>query len=233
MNQKELLEVISKASFTQDQLTAVNALVTKVLQLEEKVKSLEGVLATPKHVSTMLQIQLDNQEAYSRRPCLVVSGVDSNLKEKELQDEMVNIISKTTNAEKSEVINNIDKMHGIGVDQIRKKKKKKIIIKFKTHSYKEKVYKQRKNINNHTIKFRPSMTKRRQDLLEEVNNHIKDSSEPNFPVEFAFSDVHGNLKVLMKEGVTPRFQSFNTIIEYYGILNKVNFTQPYEDYGNE
>ena len=170
---------MSKASFNQKQLAAVNALVSKVIQLEEKVQSLEGVLATSQHVSTIPQIQLDNQEAYSRRSCLVVSGVDSHLKEEELHNEMVSIISQTMNTEKNEVIDNIDKLHGIGIEENRNKKNKQsVIIKFKTHSYKEKVYKNRKNINNHHIKIRPSMTRRRQDLMEEVNNHIKESTEP-------------------------------------------------------
>ena len=183
-------------------------------------------------MSTILQIQLDNQEAYSRRPCLVVSGVDSNLKQEELQTEIINIISETTNTEKNEVINNIDKMHGIGSEENRNKKNKQsVIVKFKTHSYKEKVYKHRKNINNQHIKIRPSMTKRRQDLMEEVNKHVRESSgsDPEFPIKFAFSEVHGNLKVLMTEGIKPRFQTFNTIIEYYGIINKVNFTDPYDE----
>ena len=43
MNAKELKELISKAFFNQKQLTVVNAIVSKVLQLEEKVQSLEGV----------------------------------------------------------------------------------------------------------------------------------------------------------------------------------------------
>ena len=128
MNAKELKELISKASFNQKQLTVVNAIVSKVLQLEEKVQSLEGVLATSRHVSTMLQIQLDNQEAYSRRPCFVVSGVDSNLKQEELQTEIINIISETTNTEKNEVINNIDKMHEIGSEENRNKKNKQSVI---------------------------------------------------------------------------------------------------------
>ena len=93
------------------------------------------------------------------------------------------------------------------------------------------MYKHRKNISNQHIKIRPSMTKRRQDLMEEVNKHIRKSSgsDPEFQIKFAFSDVHGNLKVLMTEGIKPRFQTFNTIIEYYGIINKVSFTDPYDE----
>ena len=78
------------------------------------------------------------------------------------------------------------------------------------------------------------MTRRWQDLTEEVNNHIKESTDPNFPVKFAFPGVHGNLKVLMKEKIKPKFQTFNTIIEYYGIINIVNFADPcYEDFNEE
>ena len=155
MNSNQIKEIIAKASFNQKQLAAVNAIFAKVIQLEEKVQALEGALETSKHVSTMLQISLDNQETYSRRPCLVVSGVDSHLKKDELQ-KVVEIIAQSTNASKEEVIENIDKLHGIGIEESRiKKDRQSVIVKFKTHSYKEKVYKQGKNISNHRIKFRP------------------------------------------------------------------------------
>ena len=62
--------------------------------------------------------------------------------------------------------------------------------------------------------------------LQGVNKHISESTDPDLLVKFAFPDVHGTLKVLIKEGITPKFQTFNSIIEYYGILNKVGFTDP-------
>ena len=68
MNKTELQELITKASFNKKQQDAVNALLNKIFSLEQEVQSLQGVLATSKHVSSMLQIQLDNQEAYSRWP---------------------------------------------------------------------------------------------------------------------------------------------------------------------
>ena len=81
-------------------------------------------------------------------------------------------------------------------------------------------------IKNTRIKLRSSLTKRRQDLLDEVNKCISESTDPYLPVKFTFPDVHGTLKVLMKQGITPKFQTFNSIIEYYGILNKIGFTDP-------
>ena len=64
MNKTKSQELITKASFNKKQQDAVNALLNKIFSLEQEVQSLQGVLAT----SSMLQIQLDNQEAYSRRP---------------------------------------------------------------------------------------------------------------------------------------------------------------------
>ena len=59
----------------------------------------------------MFQIQLDNQEAYSRRPSLVVSGVDSQLKEEQLNQKVVDIIGETGI---EDVESSIDKLHTIG-----------------------------------------------------------------------------------------------------------------------
>ena len=113
MNKTELQELITKASFNKKQQDAVNALLNKIFSLEQEVQSLQGVLATSKHVSSMLQIQLDNQEAYSRRPCLVISGVDSQLKEEQLNQKVVDIIGETEFDGKI-ILDNIDKLHSIG-----------------------------------------------------------------------------------------------------------------------
>ena len=221
MIKTELQDLITKASFNKKQQDAVNALITKMLSLEAKFQSLEGVLAASKHVSSMLQIQLNNQEAYSRRPRLVVSGVDSQLKEEQLNQKVVDIIG--TGIE--DVESNIDKLH-----TIRKKDNNRntqsVIVKFKSHHFKEKVYRKRSAIKSNRIKLRPSLTKRRQDLLDEVNKRISESTDPDIQVKFAFPDVHGTLKVLMKEGITPKYQTFNSLIEYYSILNKVGFADP-------
>ena len=173
-------------------------------------------------MSSMLQIQLDNQEAYCRHPCLVVSGVDSQLKEDQLYPKVVDIIGETGI---EDVESNIDKLHSIGKKD-NNCNTQSVIVKFKSHHFKEKVYRKRSAIKSNWIKLRPSLTKLRQDLLDEVNKHISESTDPDIPVKFAFPDVHGTLKVLMKEGITPKYQTFNSLIEHYSILNKVGFTDP-------
>ena len=159
MNKTGLQELITKASFNKKQQDAINALLNKIFSLEQEVQSLQGVLATSKHVSSMLQIQLDNQEAYSRRPCLVISGVDSQLKEEQLNQKVVDIIGET--GVDGEIIqDNIDKLHSIGKKNDNRNTQS-VIVKFKTHSFKEKVYRKRNTIKNTRIKLRPSLTKRR------------------------------------------------------------------------
>ena len=55
-----------------------------ILSLEQKVNSFSGELlifnaelATSKHVSTLLSEKIDDQEQYSRRPCLVFEGLNN------------------------------------------------------------------------------------------------------------------------------------------------------------
>ena len=145
------------------------------------------------------------------------------MKEEQLNQKVVEIIGET--GVDGDIQNNIDKLHTIGKNDSNRNTQS-VIVKFKTHSFKEKVYRKKHAIKSNRIKLRPSLTKRRQDLLDEVNKSISESNDPDLPVKLAFPDVHGTLKVLMKEGLTPKFQTFNSIIEYHGILNKVGFTDP-------
>ena len=46
------------------------------------------------------------------------------------------------------------------------------------------------------------------------------------PVSFAFADVHDTLKVVMKDGITPQFQNFNSMVDFHHIVSDVGFTDP-------
>ena len=128
-----------------------------------------------------------------------------------------------TEIQEDEINNKIDKLHEMGNNN--RNSIQSIIIKFKGHSFKEKIYKGRKNIGNRKIKLRPSLTKRRQDLLEEANRKIQEEPDA-MPVRFAFADVHGTLKVLMKDVITPKFQNFNSMVDFHHIVSDVGFTDP-------
>ena len=223
MDRNTINDLLSKAFFNKKQLDVVNALVEKNFIIEKRMKQLEGQLSVSHHVTHVLKTKLDDQEAYSRRPCLVVAGVDKSIPEgRSLTDEIAEILAQT-GIQEDEINNNIDKLHEIGNNN--RNSTQSIIVKFKRHSFKEKIYKGRKNIGNRKIKLRPSLTKRRQDLLEEANRKIQE--EPDvMPVRFAFADVHGTLKVLMKDGITPKFQNFNSMVDFHHIVSDVGFTDP-------
>ena len=58
----------------------IEKLVKKVNTHEEHIISLEGKLAVTETVNNLLEKKADDLEAYSRRPCLIVSGVKKEKK---------------------------------------------------------------------------------------------------------------------------------------------------------
>ena len=51
-----------------------------------------------------------------------------------------------------------------------------MIVRFKSHSFKEKIYSKRKNVNKN-IKLVPSLTRRRSQLLNKLQIALNDSKE--------------------------------------------------------
>ena len=51
-----------------------------------------------------------------------------------------------------------------------------MIVRFKSHSFKEKIYSKRKNVNKN-IKLVPSLTRRRSQLLSKLQIALNDSKE--------------------------------------------------------
>ena len=146
MDRNTINDLLSKASFNKKQLDVVNALVENIFIMEKRMMQLEGQLSVSHHVTDVLKTKLDDQEAYSRRPCLVVAGVDKGITEgRSLTDEIVEILAQT-GIQEDEINNNIDKLHEIGNNN--RNSTQSIIVKFKRHSFKEKIYKGRKNIGN-------------------------------------------------------------------------------------
>ena len=68
----------SEVIIQQRQVT-INELIARIVKLEERVIVLEGGLASASHVTSVLQKQLtaktDELEMYSRRSCVVLTGL--------------------------------------------------------------------------------------------------------------------------------------------------------------
>ena len=172
-------------------------------------------------------------EAYSRRLCLIVSGVKKE-KNENMENPTETIIDKLeqTGIPKEELITNIDKLHRTGPYQPSTNTQP-VVVRFRSHSFKEKIYSKRKNVNRN-IKLVPSLTRRRSQLLNKLQIALNDSKENGIldAVKFVFADVHGSLKLVLQNPYKNRSVfSFNSELEFYQFVDKVTTKRafPYED----
>ena len=75
-------------------------------------------------------------------------------------------------------------------------------MKFKSHSFKENIYFKRKAVKRRDVKIKPSLTKHQIELLKNTNTLITDNPGTNFL--FTYADVHGNLKIRLKDARNGR-----------------------------
>ena len=207
----------------------INKLMSRINALESHVQLLGGKIATQESVSNLLEQKTDNLEAYSRRPCTILSGIQKLKKESQgnIKTSVLENLQKT-GLPLEEIERNIDKPHRVGrFDHETQTQPTAIIVKFRTHSFKEKIYHQRKKLAK-GIKISPSLTKRRSDILQQVQHIIKEESSDDSPneegiVKFALADVHGTLKIVLTKSYKNRHVfAFNSALEYFQIINKVS-----------
>ena len=170
-------------------------------------------------------------EAYSRRPCLILSEIQKPKKEsrENIKTSVLENLQKIGLPLK-EIDRNIDKLHRVGRFD-HETQTQPIIVKFRTYSFKEKIYHQWKKLAK-GIKISPSLTKRRSDILQQVQ-HIKEESSNDSPneegiVKFAFADAHGTLKIVLTKSYKNRHVfAFDSVLEYFQIVNKVSTKETY------
>ena len=109
-------------------------------------------------------------------------------------------------------------------------------MKVKTHSFKEEIYHQQKKLAK-GIKVSPLLTKRRSDILQEVQYIVKEESsdeslnEEESIVKFAFGNVHETLKIVLnKPYKNNHVFAFDSVLEYFQNVKKVSTKRryPYE-----
>ena len=222
-------------------LTELKELRTTVAQNQNKISILEkeigylkghititeSKLAIAEHVSSTLHEQIDNQEQYSRRKCLIFEGIKVDQKEKDsdLEKRILSVIQKELklNIEPED----IDKAHRIGPVE---GDEQNIIIKFTKDSTASHIYQSRGKLkdsraNHKGVKIRTSLTKRRQNLLK----YAREQAEDYEIIHFVFADVNGNLKLRLKEKVRNRMVfSFNNkteLAEIIGIIEHFEYSK--------
>ena len=137
----------SDKSHLEKQQKDTDYLIKNVRYLEGKISEL-GCLFVTQWVNSLLEAKVDRQKQYSRRPCLVISGMNKSGDDQNNLDEVAETLARESDINKHIAIKNIDKTHSIG--KIGKKDLQCRIIKFTSYSFKEKVFKkQKKNKRTH------------------------------------------------------------------------------------
>ena len=132
---------MSAEALLEEQQKSIDYLRKKVELLEGRISELESQIGITQTVISLLQTKIDNQEQYSRRPCLVINGLEEPGDEDEIQ-KIAATIEEETGISRNTVIKNLDKIHPIGqVDDAGKQKR---IVKFTSGSFRETVYKNQK-----------------------------------------------------------------------------------------
>ena len=111
-----------------------------------------------------------------------------------------------------------------------------MIVRFKSHSAKEEIYKNRKNYRTDPdIKIRPSLSQHTRALLKEAQDLIKSyqDEEGNFlssinnPPDFVFANIHGELQVKMMNRVQKgMFFSFSTLDQLSWVIANAQLEVP-------
>ena len=191
--------------------------------LKSNIVVLETKLALASHVTDVLREKLDDQERYSRRPCLVIEGIRSRENETEasLTNSVIDIIKSDLQLP-DVTVNDVSKCHKIGPTD--NDGKQNITIKFTKHSTATKLFRERRLLNKliswkKHVKFRTSLTRQWQNLLIFTRNLCAETEDINF----IFSDINGNLKIRLKEPVGNRqVYSFRNKVELAEILAKLD-----------
>ena len=123
------------------------------MYLEGKISELEGCLFVTQRVISLLEAKIDCQEQYSRRPCLVINGMNEPADDENDFKKVAETLARESDISKVIIIKNIDKSHPIGKTD--EKSLQRRIVKFTSDSFKRKVF------EKHKRKFKKSLKTKR------------------------------------------------------------------------
>ena len=183
------------------QNTIIESLREDVSNQEALISKMNDKIAVLSNTVDVLKSQQDNQEQYSRRYCLRVTGIpkEDDESSKTCVEKVIKVCQDLNLDIKNE---DIDRAHRIGKD------KKTMIVKF--HSFRKRTmfYKNRKN-GDDSIKVHLDLTKRRLNLLDEARSLINNDNN----VDFVFGDINCNTVAKLKDDTYVFFDSIKKFQE--------------------
>ena len=206
----------------------ISTLEKQIDHLKGHITTTEFKLAIAEHVSSTLHEQIDNQEQYSQRKCLIFEGIKVEQKEKDsdLEERILNIIQKDLKLNIQ--LEDIDKAHCIGPAQ---DDKQNIIVKFTKDSAASHIYHSHGKLkdsvsksNQKGVNIRTSLTKHQQNLLK----YAREQTDYKI-IHFVFADINGNLNLRLKEKMRNRMVfSFNNktkLAENLGLIKHSEYSK--------
>ena len=194
-----------------------NVLVAKIDEikkpLEDKIQTLESKLSVYEAHMQDLEVKIDDNEQYSRRSCLRITGIPLPENGKESPQECTKkVIDVFAELEVNISEDDIDRAHRVGKKTTDDDGIEGQAMIVKLYSWKDRVsvYRARKKLEDKRIFT--DLTYRRAKLLKLAQTLVK--SNPDF--EFAFADINCRLGV---KGTDDKFQFFNTKEELLVIVS--------------
>ena len=221
---RQIEALLSDASERDSMIVKMEARISK---LEADQNILQSLLVVKDRVSALLSQRVLQLEQYTRRPSVIVKGIERSKNEKhpQLREEIGKLIDE---CDSDVSMIDVDKFHRNGP---RYGSEQEIIIRFKSHDAKEKFYKKRKTIKrvkDKVIKIQPALSSASKSLLESAKETIKayqTEASPN-PPDFVLPDVHGNMLVKMSEETNDGlFLPFHSIEQLIWVITKYNSHQ--------
>ena len=214
---KEMLEVVTKlldeklsTLAKKDDILSIIESQNAIIEAQSKrIEMLESTVSMLQNHVKVLKQHTDQNEQYSRRTCLRITGIPPEDNEKAAS--VLNKVKKVFQELDVEVPDCcIDRAHRIG----RRYKKdgvelQTVICKFTTWRHRTDVYRKRRATDKYRISV--DLTKLRLDLLKSARDMVENIQY----VDYVFADVNCQLRVKLKDG---SFFNFNNESELEEIL---------------
>ena len=181
----------------QDEIDEITA---GIANLKKTVERLQSELVITKNVNDILTNEVDDLQQYQWRQCIVIDGLETTPNKiiSQVTQKAENAFAQHIKLDPDEVVNQINKCHRIVLHK--DDGTHRTIVRFKSHSFREKAYVNRKKCTNRNIKIKLSLTRKRRKTLTYAYK-ISDKL-PN--VNFFYADIHSNLKLQLNEPINNK-----------------------------
>ena len=181
----------------QDEIDEITA---GIANLKKTVERLQSELVITKNVNDILTNEVDDLQQYQWRQCIVIDGLETTPNKiiSQVTQKAENAFTQHIKLDPDEVVNQINKCHRIVLHK--DDGTHRTIVRFKSHSFREKAYVNRKKCTNRNIKIKLSLTRKRRKTLTYA--YKVSGKFPN--VDFFYADIHSNLKLRLNETVNNK-----------------------------